>query len=206
MLALAYKNSVGPRRKAWRIVARMEASEEGQKSAEQLGRLRKYKRAVGDEVEHVCSDLVGLLDTYLIPAAVDSQSRVFYLKLKADYCRYFAECGEEEKNRRAAERAGEAYGKASEIGAGMAPTDPTRLGLDLNYSVFQYEIMNSPEKATKMARSSFEAAVRDIEREEEGPRKKESVEILRLIKENLEMWNTDFSKEAPECYKRFDSL
>ena len=34
----------------------------------------------------------------------------------------------------------------------MPPTHPIRLGLALNYSVFYYEIMNSPDQACKLAK------------------------------------------------------
>ena len=51
------------------------------------------------------------------------------------------------------EEASKAYEKASELGKQhLAPTDPGRLGLALNYSVFHYEIENSPEKACKLAK------------------------------------------------------
>lgn len=35
----------------------------------------------------------------------------------------------------------------------MQPTHPIRLGLALNFSVFFYEILNSPEKACSLAKS-----------------------------------------------------
>jgi len=51
------------------------------------------------------------------------------------------------------EEASKAYEKASDLGKKhLAPTDPGRLGLALNYSVFFYEIDNSPEKACKLAK------------------------------------------------------
>ena len=34
----------------------------------------------------------------------------------------------------------------------MPPTHPIRLGLALNYSVFHYEIQNSPDKACELAK------------------------------------------------------
>ena len=44
----------------------------------------------------------------------------------------------------------DAYDRAT---SKLDPTHPIRLGLALNFSVFHYEIMNSPEEACKMAKS-----------------------------------------------------
>ena len=47
----------------------------------------------------------------------------------------------------------EAYEKAFEKAkADMSPTHPIRLGLALNFSVFYYEIRNSPDKACQLAK------------------------------------------------------
>ena len=46
-----------------------------------------------------------------------------------------------------------AYQEAFEIAKSqMQPTHPIRLGLALNFSVFYYEILNSPERACHLAK------------------------------------------------------
>jgi hypothetical protein len=41
----------------------------------------------------------------------------------------------------------------------LAPTHPIRLGLALNFSVFYYEILNSPERACHLAKQVGPCAV-----------------------------------------------
>lgn len=51
------------------------------------------------------------------------------------------------------EESQKAYQEAFDISKSkMQPTHPIRLGLALNFSVFYYEILNSPEKACQLAK------------------------------------------------------
>merc|ERR1711862_968549 len=45
----------------------------------------------------------------------------------------------------------------------MQPTHPIRLGLALNFSVFYYEIMNSPDKACQLAKQAFDDAIAELD-------------------------------------------
>ncbi|CAL5434335.1 unnamed protein product [Camellia sinensis] len=94
-----------------------------------------------------------LLDSMLIPSAMSGDSKVFYLKMKGDYHRYLAEFKTGGKRMEAAENTLNAYKAAQDIAnTELAPTHPIRLGLALNFSVFYYEILNSPDRACSLAK------------------------------------------------------
>ena len=96
------------------------------------------------------------MDKFLIPKASTPESKVFYLKMKGDYYRYLAEVAIGDNRSIVIEDSQQAYSEAFDIAkTQMQPTHPIRLGIALNFSVFYYEILNSPEKAchlTKQAR------------------------------------------------------
>lgn len=66
---------------------------------------------------------------------------------KGDYYRYKAEFAKGNSRKEAAESSLVAYKTANDIAAeSLPPTNPIRLGLALNFSVFYYEILNSPDR------------------------------------------------------------
>merc|ERR1712151_1235046 len=107
---------------------------------------------------------MGLLDGNLISKASSGESKVFYQKMKADYYRYIAEFTAGDKKSAAAENARKAYEEAQKVAeADLAVTHPIRLGLALNFTVFQYEVLSNPDEACKMARTAFEDAIAELD-------------------------------------------
>lgn len=75
---------------------------------------------------------------------------VFFVFRKGDYHRYLAEFATGNDRKEAAENSLVAYKAASDIAmTELPPTHPIRLGLALNFSVFYYEILNSPDRACR---------------------------------------------------------
>ena len=111
--------------------------------------------------------------------------------MKADYYRYIAEFSEGDSKAKAAEGARLAYTEAQEIAAkDLAVTHPVRLGLALNFSVFQYEVLSNPEEACKMARTAFEDAIAELDNVAEESYK-DSTLIMQLLRDNLTLWTSD---------------
>ena len=76
----------------------------------------------------------------------------------------------------------------------MLPTDPIRLGLALNYSVFHYEIKNDPKQACQIAKTAFDDAIADIENIQDADYK-DSTTIMQLMKDNLALWTSELDDE-----------
>ncbi|KAI8126913.1 14-3-3 protein zeta [Lucilia cuprina] len=151
LLSVAYKNVVGARRSSWRVISSIEQKTEASARKQQLA--REYRERVEKELREICYEVLGLLDKYLIPKASNPESKVFYLKMKGDYYRYLAEVATGDARNTVVDDSQTAYQDAFEISKGkMQPTHPIRLGLALNFSVFYYEILNSPDKACQLAK------------------------------------------------------
>merc|ERR1712107_621664 len=114
-----------------------------------------------------------------------------YQKMKADYHRYIAEFTEGDKKAKAAENARQSYEDAQKVAEkDLVVTHPIRLGLALNFSVFQYEVLQNPEEACKMARTAFEDAIAELDNVAEDSYK-DSTLITQLLRDNLTLWTSD---------------
>ncbi|CAX44562.1 14-3-3 protein, minor isoform, putative [Candida dubliniensis CD36] len=195
LLSVAYKNVIGARRASWRIVSSIEQKEEAKGNESQVALIRDYRAKIEAELSKICEDILSVLSDHLITSAQTGESKVFYYKMKGDYHRYLAEFAIAEKRKEAADLSLEAYKAASDVAVTeLPPTHPIRLGLALNFSVFYYEILNSPDRACHLAKQAFDDAVADLETLSEDSYK-DSTLIMQLLRDNLTLW-TDLS-EAP---------
>jgi 14-3-3 protein epsilon len=113
-LSVAYKSSIGPRRTAWRALSSIEKKEEA-KNSKNLPLLKTYKKKIEDELNKFCNDIIGLLESKLVPLAASPDAQVFYLKMKGDYYRYISEYTSGDAHKKAGDAALEAYKAGSEF-------------------------------------------------------------------------------------------
>merc|ERR1712100_206590 len=91
LLSVAYKNAVGSRRAAWRIITSVEQKEKSKGNEENTKYAKEYCGKVEGELDKICNTVLKVLDDNLIAKASSGESKVFYQKMKADYYRYIAE-------------------------------------------------------------------------------------------------------------------
>jgi len=198
LLSVAYKNVIGARRASWRIISSIEQKEEHKGSEDKLGMIRTYRDQVEKELREICQDILNVLDKHLIPSSTTGESKVFYYKMKGDYHRYLAEFATGNDRKEAAENSLVAYKAASDIAmTELPPTHPIRLGLALNFSVFYYEILNSPDRACRLAKAAFDDAIAELDTLSEESYK-DSTLIMQLLRDNLTLWTSDMQNEGED--------
>uniref|UniRef100_A0AAQ4QG40 Tyrosine 3-monooxygenase/tryptophan 5-monooxygenase activation protein, theta polypeptide b n=1 Tax=Gasterosteus aculeatus aculeatus TaxID=481459 RepID=A0AAQ4QG40_GASAC len=167
------------------------------KLAEQAERYDDMAKTM-KELQEICDNVLKLLDDHLIANSKAPESKVFYLKMKGDYYRYLAEVATGEKKDETIVTSQQAYQEAFDISkTEMDSTHPIRLGLALNFSVFYYEILNSPHKACDLAKAAFDDAIAELDQLNEESYK-DSTLIMQLLRDNLTLWTSDTTAEEGE--------
>ena len=69
-----------------------------------------------------------------------------------------------------------------------------RLGLALNYSVFEYDIMDNKNEAYEMAQKTYNDTMKILD-EVEKKRASNNLLLIQIIKENLNMWSNEVDEE-----------
>ena len=159
-----------------------------------------YREKIENELKKICDEVLTLLEKYLIPKAkkvIESnpdfgpEAPVFYLKMKGDYYRYLAEVASDDDREGVIFKSQESYKEAYQMSQErMATTNPIRLGLALNFSVFFYEIVGNHDEACKLAKQAFDDAIADLDKLKDDSYK-DSTLIMQLLRDNLTLWTTD---------------
>ena len=192
LLSIAYKNSVSSRRTALRTIIAYETKEKKKETSTFFPFIQEYHKKVQDELNKACQNVLNVIDQTLLKRAEDAEAKVFYSKMKGDYNRYVAEYAEGDLKKQVSDGALASYKEASESAKGLPVLNPIALGLALNFSVFYYEVMNDHDTACKIADEALTNANKELPNiDEDAEENRDAVSIVNLLKENLEMWNSE---------------
>jgi 14-3-3 protein epsilon len=109
ILSVSFKNVVGTRRAAWRVLSSIEKKENNKGNVSNVEKVKHYKGLIEEELTKICQDILNLLEGHLINRCQTDEAKVFFLKMKGDYYRYIAEFSTSEKRNVAAGKALAAY-------------------------------------------------------------------------------------------------
>ena len=194
LLCDAYKNVVSDKRNSLNILSNLSLKEES-KQTNKDHEILIIKEKIQSELKTIFQDNHSILDRYLIPNAQDSESQILYMKLKADYYRYHCEFAEGEEFEEASNNARKMYKEAIDLAEKELPFyNVIRLGLILNYSVFEYDIMDNKNEAYEIALKTYNESMKILD-DVEKKRASENLLLIQLMKENINLWSNEIEEE-----------
>ena len=196
MLCDGYKNIISDKRNSLRLLNNLSKKEE--EEAKQINHKKQIlimKEKIQNELILIFKEIHSMLDKYLIPNSQDSETKVFYMKIKADYYRYHCEFAEGDEFQEAKNNAEKIYKEAYELALkDINVYNSTRLGLALNYSVFEYEIMDNKNEACEIAQKAYDESMKVVD-DVEKRRTSDNLLLIQLLKENLNLWNNEMETD-----------
>lgn len=190
LFSAAFKGALTSRRQAAGVCSNMEYQERkaGRSDTAQLA--MSFRSRVQAELLEICIEALDLLRTALMPKVETGEAKIFYLKLQGDYNRYIAEVQAGEERDKAVEEARKAYMEAvAEADKHLLTTHPVRLGLALNYAVFQHEELRDTPAAINCAQMALTGAIQALEGMPEEAYQ-DAADNMQLLSENLKLWNS----------------
>merc|ERR1711977_76980 len=191
LISVGYKNIMSARRTSWRVI---QSQEESEQDEEKKKLLTTYKDSIADELYKIIeevSDQIVKVYTEGPKEATIAEIKVFFHKLDSDYNRYGAEASTGAKREEFKDAARSAYEKADALCKtdDLHETNPIRLGLALNFSVFYYEIDGKKDLATELGEAAFDNAIDKLDCLNEDEYR-DSTLIMQLLKDNLSLWQS----------------
>jgi len=204
LLSVAYKNVVGTKRSAWRVL-----NDDSAFDSAAADLVTKYKKRVETELEGTCTKILKVLEELSeqngsrMTSEEDEEKKtglkecqVFYLKMIGDYYRYLTEAFPSDEYKG---KCSKFYTDAMDIAKdALDATHPTRLGLALNFSVCYYEILDKPKEACDLAKSAFDEAIEKLDSLSDVSYR-DSTLIMQLLRDNLTIWNQADETQQPDA-------
>ena len=183
----SFKNIINSKRSAWRSADYMEEKE---KNDERITMIKNYKEILEKDIYDVCKNVIALINNFLLTKTILDESKIFFLKMKADYYRYLSEFQSLIENKNYLDESEKNYKNAIELSQNISWINPTKLGLYLNYSVFYYENKKDTKKAIQIAKEAIKSAKKYSDKLKEQEDKDAEITI-QTLKENINYWEQE---------------
>lgn len=151
------------------------------------------RKHLEDLIKNYCMNTISTIQNVLQVNVKDDDysGEIFYLKLKADYYRYYGEIAPEKDFDKYKEECRQCYEKAYELCKNnLEYTSPLFLSVALNFSVFLYTLTDEVKLAYDKANEVYKQAILKLAPEQKVP---EVENIIKSIEENLTIWKIELA-------------
>ena len=186
------KGKLNIERNAWKILIDFENYEQDKEILPKK-LIKEKKDYLEEQRKKLCFEVVD--DCKIFEKNIeedDYSAKIFYLKLKADYLRYYGETSTEEEFEKYKKICRDSYENAYQLcKENLEPINPLYLSVVLNYSVFLYTLTDETSNAYNIANETYRHAISKLVPEKKNP---EVESILKSIEENITIWRIEISE------------
>ena len=194
LLSDAYKNIISDKRNSLHILLSLSQKEDSKQPNKEKG-ISIIKEKIISELTTIFQEVHSIIDKYLLPNAQDNESKILYMKLKADYYRYHCEFAEGDEFEEISKKTRNLYKEALDLAQKDLPLyNEITLGLVLNFSVFEYDIMDNKNDAFDMATKIYNDIMKILD-DVEKKRSSENLLLVQMIKENINNWSNEIEED-----------
>ena len=192
LLSIAYKNYISEIRNAIRVIMAYENKESTRGDSPYLPFIIEYKDKIRQELEKECLNICFKIEKLIMPKLTSKETKVFFGKMKGDYYRYIAENTEGDVKKKYSDLALNTYNETVAEANNLNYKNSEKLGLLLNLSVFYYEVASNPKEAFSLANQTLKKAKEALKGiDEDNEEYKDSLSIVNLLQDNIEMWEME---------------
>ena len=190
LVSVCFKNCMHAKRNSLRILQQIQAKELRLKKELHVSYIQTEIDLLTADITDFCNRIKDIIDSQLLPKADNFDNKAIFNKQKADVLRYMCEYLEGEELEKAQRSADLAYKKALAYSKKMPIYSSERLGIALNYAVFECEMRHNYESGIKIAQECLDEALKNMQVIDKH-NSKECILIMQILKENVQFWKSE---------------
>ena len=162
LLLYGYISYIKSQRNSLHICMAFETREKKEYNSRILTYIQSYRKKLESELTNTIKDITNTFDAVLIKNAENNFSKIHYMKIKADFNRYVTEYEKGIEREKASNTALRAYQDAMNLTKNMNIMNKTLLGLALNFSIFQYEVIGEKKNAINIGDDTLQKVNKEM--------------------------------------------
>ena len=194
LLAYGFISFINSQRHSLHICMAFETKERKEYNSPILSDILDYRKKIETELTNNIQDIINILDGTLIKNSEENLTKIYYLKLKGDFNRYVTEYEKGLEREKASNGASKAYQDAMNLAKNMNIMNKLLLGLALNFSIYQYEVVGERKNAMSIAEECLNKVNKELPEFNMDKNEEDYGIIMDLIdkmKKNLKKWRIE---------------
>ena len=194
LLTYGFITYINSKRRSLHVCMAFETKEKKLYDSPILTHITNYRRKLETDLNNTIQDIINILDSTLIKNSENNLTKIYYLKLKGDFNRYITEYEKGNERERALNNGLKSYQDAINLSKNMNIMNKLLLGLSLNFSIFEYEVIGERKNAISIADECIKKVDKELPEFKMDKNDEDFniiMDIIDKMRKNLKKWKTE---------------